>query len=398
MNNIIFISMLKMWSMGEMTGAPSFYLTLKAYVENGYNVVLISPNTDDIKTYFSNDFTIVPIELKYEKLLNKKKIGTIFRLLRILNFERKAYRVAKKYVQRDSVLYGYEVHGIMPAKKIAKQNNCKLISRYQGTVISRESAQNSSFIKRLKMYPHFQALKTAADICIMTNDGTFGNDVLNHIGNMSKKILFLRNGIDFDKNRRKIFGDCFDKKQFKFLTVSRVVKWKRIDRAINLIKELVDLGYDCTLEIVGNGNEIENLKKLVDNLNLNKRVTFRGAVPHDQIYEIMQTADFFVSFYDLSNLGNPLFEAMYMGLPIITLDVGDTASVITDNVNGILIQPYDLKNAAIRIRPYLDNYSSAIDVGVSARQYALNNFYSWDERMKMEIDCVEMEINGNKKR
>ena len=392
MSNIIFISMLKMWSMGEMTGAPSFYLTLKQYVEKGYNVILISPNTDEIKPFFSKDFTVVPINLKYERWINKKKIGTVFRLLRILDFERKAYKKAKKYIEKDSLIYGYEVHGIMPAKKIANKKDCKLVTRYQGTVINKDDVPKVNFISKIKMYPHFQALNAAADICIMTNDGTYGKDVLKSIGNKSKKIYFWRNGIDFDKGKQKVFNKCVEGKNFKFLTVSRVVRWKRIDRAIYLIKQLSELGYNCSLDIVGDGNDIENLKKMVSEYNLDSKIKFKGSVPHEQIYDIMQSADFFVSFYDLSNLGNPLFEAMYMGLPIITLDVGDTSSVIEDKVNAILIKPQELNNAPQKICTYLDNYSLAIKMGNNARKYALNNFYSWEKRMTMEIECIEREL------
>lgn len=393
---IIIISMLMLWSMGENKGAPSFYMTLKKYVDEGFDVTLISPNTDSVRELFDNDFKVITIDLQYDKYRNIKKIGGVSKILQAKRFIKDAYNVAKKFADENCIIYGYEVQGIIAAKKIADRVNAKLITRYQGTIITKEEAKKNAIIDKIKKYPHLQALRIKADMCIMTNDGTFGLDVLKGIGNETKDIFFWRNGLDFDKTKEKVYTKNIKKNVFKFLTVSRVVKWKRIDRAIDLIKILTEKGYNCELKVVGDGSEKENLISQVHEYRLEDKVFFLGAIPHNNVYDVMQEVDFFLSFYDISNLGNPLFEAMYMGLPIITLNTGDTASVIKNGENGILLDIDDLDQEFYKTTYYLDNYSKAIEIGKNGRKYAISNFYSWEERMNMEIECVEEKIGGTK--
>lgn len=393
---VIMISMLTLWSMGEKKGAPSFYFTLKKYIDEGFDVTLISPNDSSIKKYFNNDFRVITIDLKYKKYNNIKKIGWLFKVLQAKHFINHAYKIAKKFADKDCIIYGYEVQGIMAAKKVAYKANASLITRYQGTIVTTDEAMNYKLSDKIKKYPHLQALRVKSDICIMTNDGTFGLDVLKNIGNKTEKIFFWRNGIDFAKDKEKIYDYTSKKKKFRFLTISRVVKWKRIDRAIYLIKTLNDKGYNCELKIVGDGNEKENLIKLVNEYRINEKVSFLGAIPHEQVYSVMQEADFFISFYDISNLGNPLFEAMYMGLPIITLNTGDTTSIAKNGNNAIVLEVNDLYKNEYKVEEYLNDYLKSIQIGKNGRMYAMENFYSWEERMNMEIKCVKENISGKK--
>jgi glycosyltransferase involved in cell wall biosynthesis len=64
---------------------------------------------------------------------------------------------------------------------------------------------------------------------------------------------------------------------------------------------------------------------------------FEGAVQQQDVVRYLHAADVFLSLNDLSNVGNPLLEAMACGKPIVTVDSGTTGQLIHDGETGILL-------------------------------------------------------------
>jgi len=91
------------------------------------------------------------------------------------------------------------------------------------------------------------------------------------------------------------------------LFASRLVYWKRLDRALELACHLRPKVPDLLLVIVGDGTDRPRLEAEAVRLGVSDSVRFAGAVAHTQMPVFYQTADVFGSLYDLSNAGNPLF-------------------------------------------------------------------------------------------
>lgn len=101
----------------------------------------------------------------------------------------------------------------------------------------------------------------------------------------------------------------------------------------------------------------------------------------------MAGCDVFLSLYDISNLGNPLFEAMNAGLAIITLDNGDTKSIYDNNM--ILLdcssEEEIVKNVYEKIFYLKSNAKIRKRIGVEAEAYINGKVLSWEERISIEI-------------
>lgn len=69
-----------------------------------------------------------------------------------------------------------------------------LVTRFYG--IWDMMTKKDNFVNRLRYYPKLQAYGIEADMVLMTNDGTRGDEVLKRSGNKSRKIFFWRNGVD----------------------------------------------------------------------------------------------------------------------------------------------------------------------------------------------------------
>lgn len=394
--NILMFSRLNIWSMDENKGAPSFNKTIQGYLDADWKLTLIAPSPTN--NHYKNIPKLNAITFKplFGSLLTIPKIGYLINLLNIKFAERKFYSLGKKILKKNkdnTILYAYEVHGVNAVKKLSKKFHIPMVTRFQGTVLA---PVKNTFLNRIVYYPHFSALKTKANVTIMTDDGTLGDKVLENIGNKSEHTCFWRNGVDIDfihelENERiislkKSIGLAPNEKML--LTISRLAGWKRVERAIDALYQARKKNPAIKLVIVGDGDQKEYLKTYVQKLNITSNVIFAGAIPHNEIKNYLALADIFLSLYDLSNVGNPLLEAMSAGKPIITLNVGATNTLIKHNINGVLLDLNQLDKIPDYIIKICNDKEYASLLGNSAREYAINNFLNWDERIKKEIEVV----------
>lgn len=382
--------------MEKNKGAASFQKTIQTYIDNGWNVTLINPIHRNGSTPLEKGLNHVKFKPIFMPLTKIKRISFLGRILNSLYNELMFYRLGKKVlrnIENKALIYAYEIHGVKAGNKLKSKFNLPFITRFQGTILA---PIENNLLNRLKRYPHFEALKTGADLTIMTDDGTQGDLVLKRLNNTSNEVLFWKNGVDIDVNEpinevlvKKVRGELkLSPNDRVLMTVSRLAKWKKVNRAVEALAEVVKERPEVKLVIVGDGDEKTNLQHLVANLGLNSNVIFTGAIPQVEVKNYLAVSDIFLSLYDLSNVGNPLLEAMSVGKPIITLDVGDTGSLIKHEDSGILLSLDQLDLIPNYIKKILDDGVYANRLSNNAQQYAETNFWTWDERMQSELKAV----------
>ena len=68
----------------------------------------------------------------------------------------------------------------------------------------------------------------------------------------------------------------------------------------------------------------------------NLNIKFIGKRKHTEVMKLLSQSDVLLSSYEMSNLGNPLYEAMINKVLVVTVNNGDTAKLIIDGVTGII--------------------------------------------------------------
>lgn len=397
MPRIIFVSTLTVWSLEKGQGGPAFSQTLQKYMNEGWDVFLISDEvTNDDYDCLPEHHNIVLEPTFFKKLARMRKLGLLFRWLDHLCMTEQFCKEIRRIIGEntsDTVLYAYEVFGVKACRKVSKELGIPFVTRFQGTILSQ---YENKWINHVRWYPHYQALSQKADLVIMTNDGTKGLGVLKELENDSK-ILFLQNGLDLLERDLAKMKSAFSRKDFRvsiggikddecmFLTVSRLVSWKRVERAIDGFAEYCKRRSEGKLVIVGEGDTKSNLMERVNRYGISDRVIFIGPVAHDEVYKYMMACDIFLSLYDLSNVGNPLLEAMTLGKCIVTLDVGDTSTLIINRENGILLKMEQLPLLGEFLIELADITDLRRRLADAAACYAKLNFRSWSERMNIEF-------------
>lgn len=396
-NKIIFVSTLTIWSLKKGHGGPAFSQTIKKYVEENWEVFLITDEPANIDCDYLDDKHNIFISPTFFKRLGKiRKLGLLFRWINHLFMTEKFCKEIQKLIGKNTentVLYAYEIFGVKACNKISKRFEIPFITRFQGTILFQ---YNNNLFNHIRWYPHYQALSQKADLTIMTDDGSKGVTVLRELGN-NGNVLFLRNGLDllekdlyqmksmFNRNAFRMEIGEIEENDCMFLTVSRLAGWKKVERAIDGFAEFIKRGMRGKLVIVGDGDTKLSLMKQAKDYGLEDKVIFTGSVAHDEVYKYMMACDIFMSLYDQANVGNPLLEAMTLGKCIVTLDVGDTKSLVTNGENAILLKMEDLPFLGKILVDLSQNYKLREQLGTAAACYAQTNFMSWKTRMNIEF-------------
>jgi glycosyltransferase involved in cell wall biosynthesis len=298
-------------------------------------------------------------------------------------------------IYRPVVIYGYEIYGAPLAWSIAKICHTPLVTRFQGT-IAYPIIEKYKIGAWLRIPHHIIGLKTPSNLIIMDNDGTRGKEVLNKLKVPEDKIRFWINGVAKD-----IYIQDFDKKEFlnelglnedskTILVACRLEEWKRVDRAIMAMPEVIKEVSNAILVIVGDGTARKRLERLVEDLKLNNNVLFIGSVPHEEVRKYFNACDIFLSLNDYSNLCNPVLEALECGKCIVTIDDGSTKEILINGQNAILIKKENLSNELPKTVVRLltkDEVRQRLEK--NARIFAEKHLLSWENHMELEISEVE---------
>ncbi len=164
---------------------------------------------------------------------------------------------------------------------------------------------------------------------------------------LSSKIKVIQNCIDLDKYKKDERTDIEIynmKKEFKiektfnFIFIGRLIKQKGLDILIKSLKKLSFTDYK--LLIVGEGDELQNLMSLVEELNLYDKVLFLGV--RSNINTLLHLSDCFILPSRYEGLPMVLLEAMATNKPSIVSDFDSAKELIVDMSTGLIVPKEDI--------------------------------------------------------
>ena len=392
--------------------------TPEAYVAAGWEVYYIVMRDSSKK---GNYFYERPLDIAGAHIIRREVPGTkllngitnrylasliirIRRYIGILYLIRYGIKFSKD--KEIDILYGYEQPGAVAAKFIKSVGflrDAKLVLRFQGVVFVKEWIKQNKWYRKITNFDTYYALKGPSDLCIMTNDGSCGDWVLQQVGAKHKKIAFLSNGVDQfiidDTKRTTLVNQYKSADEYLFVSVSRLDDHKRVDRCIRFFDKVVKNNPEKVFKylIVGEGAKRVEFEALVVELNISKYIEFIGAVNQSEVPLYLDIADVFISMYESSNVGNPLLEAIRLNKFIITLDNGGTGEWIKHRETGFLYPVNDsldlgnsdyenMKNDFLEV---LENPSQITNMKENLKVKEKEKLWSWEDRFKAEVLLVD---------
>ncbi|MDI9461665.1 MAG: glycosyltransferase [Saccharofermentanales bacterium] len=139
------------------------------------------------------------------------------------------------------------------------------------------------------------------------------------------------------------------------VTAGRLNKQKNLTMLIKAFFKLVTDYPEYELEIYGRGEEEENLKSLVKDLDIADNVSFKGFSKN--LYNDIIDSSIYVCSSDYEGISNSVLEALGLGIPVISTDcpVGGSRLLIEHEVNGILVNVGDVDALYMQMKRLIDD-------------------------------------------
>lgn len=214
------------------------------------------------------------------------------------------------------------------------------------------------FYKIMLLWEKF-TFKTA-DISIATNE-SYKRIAIKRGGMKPDKVFIVRSGPDL-KRTKNMPENIKWKKDKEFLVgyVGVMGAQEGLDYLLQGISFLVHKlkRYNIHFILVGGGTELESLKNMAKDLNIENYITFTGRVPDETLMEILSTADVCVNpdivneMNDKSTM-NKIMEYMALGKPIVQFEM--TEGRFSAENASLYAEPNNYKSLIKKIIEVLDN-------------------------------------------
>lgn len=173
------------------------------------------------------------------------------------------------------------------------------------------------------------------------------------------------------KQKAIALDNLLPKSEYRLIHVGRLVKWKKVDLLINAVNVLKNKYPKIELIIIGGGPEEENLKRLVEELKINDRVKFLGAIYKPEIlgrYLLEST------IYVIAGMGGlSINEAMMFEKPIVcSVCDGTERMLVKDDFNGYFFINDDLNDLVNKIDLILADKDKSITMGKNSYEIIKN--------------------------
>jgi len=140
------------------------------------------------------------------------------------------------------------------------------------------------------------------------------------------------------------------------VSVGRLHPVKGFDTLIRVFSIVKKTVTDARLTIVGGGDELDNLKHIVNELELCDSVEITGMVSKEKVQEYMLDSDLYAMTSLTECFPMVLLEASSAGLPLVAFDVPvGPCAIIEDDINGYLIDDKNVEGMAEKIISMLQN-------------------------------------------
>ena len=113
------------------------------------------------------------------------------------------------------------------------------------------------------------------------------------------------------------------------------------------------------------------LLELIKEYSLEDSVTFTGSLPVSDYIDRLSKSNVFVCPSSIENSPNSLGEAMMLGVPCVSANVGGVSGIFDDGRDGILYDFSDIDALVKAVSEIFDNPEKAAEYAANASEHAM---------------------------
>ena len=222
-----------------------------------------------------------------------------------------------------------------------------------------------------------RVIKVLNNIEVVIANSKYTKDLAVNKGINKEKIIVINPGVnsvnELNKNSLVKVESLLKVKTPRLITISRFDKRKNHEKVImalrNLKQQYPDIVYIC----IGYGNEEHNLKKLVQELDLNSQVMFFKDISNDLKNALVAKSDIFVMpsiihKTSVEGFGIAYVEAGQYGVPSLGGKDGGASDAIDHDKTGLICDGNNLDDIYSSLNSMIEN-KKYLELGKNSKEY-----------------------------
>ena len=353
-------------------GASIYMFTLKKELEKKGHLIKTLSSGYNNKEHF-NDFSF--------RGFNTKSLGRV--LLYLFNFS--SYNSIKKLLKDfkpDIVHLHYIFSQTSPSVLLPLKDIPTVMTLHDGVMICPLNRLNTSFEICNRSFGGYHCIKCLGKKYFyeLIRNKTY-KKLLKNIDIFiapSKNIEEYFNNQEFIKNKLKVLYNGINLLEYSEITkgnnllyIGSLSKGKGVEYLLKAMLLIIEKFPTAHLNIVGDGEEKNNLEKLTKKLKLEKYVTFSGRIPNKKIGEYYKKTTIVVipsicpESFSLVGL-----EAMSAGRAVIGTCLGAIPEWLDEGITGYLVKAKNPKQIAEKATQLFSDRKLIEQMGKNARKKA----------------------------
>lgn len=264
--------------------------------------------------------------------------------------------------------------------------------------------------------PHFNYLEPPGSLALM-NIGRFAANLINQLipGKLEAQTLIVSDQRTYKALPRGCRGQIYTVRDgavdlsqvryyprstpqpghpLRFVFMARFVEQKGIRFLIEAFN-LVSRRINASLDLIGSGELLEEMKSRVKELDLQDRINFHGWMPIADAQRLLQACDIFV----VPSIGDPgniaMLEAMAVGMPMIVTHWGGVGE-IADETCALMVDPTTPEKFVQALATAMEKLAQSPELrqqlGTGAKARIKSSYLDWDSKVDRVLEICEETI------
>ncbi len=304
----------------------------------------------------------------------------------------KPYRRRRKAIYLKKIIANNNIEAIYAdswkSVEYLKQVNVKIVVLAHGTEIPKKYFDKFYAFLNIKKR---RIIKSYENCHKIAANSAYTRDLMIASLNISSdKIKIIHPGIDIyedfisnedRENVKKIIRDAYP----IITTLARVEKRKGHKFVINAISELKSKFPNMLYLVAGKGPYLDEIKKYVRMLKLEKNVIFLGWITEPEKSLVLQSSDLFIMTpiqvgESIEGFGMVFIDAAFHGIASIGTLSGGISDAVIDNKTGLLCEEGNQVSITKNIDKLLSNKELRVKLGKNGKERARSQ-YSWNAKV-----------------
>ncbi len=152
------------------------------------------------------------------------------------------------------------------------------------------------------------------------------------------------------------------------------------DGVINILKAFKQLSFFYpNIELILSGPDKKIPSEFINTYFKEDNIKYVGLIPNDDFYNFLSNSDALLSTRvntTYANAGFPfkLGEYLATGNPVITTDVSDITTYLTNKINAIIVKPNDINSLTEAMKFIIENGFESKKIGIKGKEIAVKHF------------------------